>query len=457
MFWKIVRKQFLAYLLSFRFVMGMVLCLSVGVGATWMRTHAYRTALTDYRINRGDHQAEARGYVHPHPLTYSGVSVDKRPNPLGIFYQGLEPFRPMSVRVTANRDPMAEEQYERANLISDLFQTVDLMSFTVLVMGLLALVFSYDLVSGEKEAGTLRLALSFPVPRDTLLLGKWTGGYFALAVPFLLTACCSLGIVVLYPGAEVSGSALAAFGLLVCAGLLYIGGVYSLGLLVSALTFRAFTSITVLVALWIGMSVGLPNLSPYIAQALVEVSTIQEVEREKWAVTDEENRERGRRIRAYRQTTTDPEWQRGVVISELYRDCFLQIARRQEQIQTAYEREVDRQVFAAVWLSRLSPAASLVYATGEITGTGIREQRRFRKALQDYRVRFLNYAEDKWIERARQGGGEISTADYPRFVYFRPELGDRLGAAMVDLGLLAVWSLLFFVVGYVAFLRYDVR
>ncbi len=457
MFWKIVRKQFMEYLLSLRFLIAMALSLLVGVGATWVRTQEYRTALTDYRINRGDHGAEAKGYVSPYPLTYSGVSVDKRPNLLGIFYRGLEPSRPMSVRVTANRDPMTEDQYERANLISDLFQTVDLMSFTALVMGLLALVFSYDLISGEKEAGTLRLTLSFPVPRDTLLLGKWTGGYLALAVPFLLTACCSLGIVVLYPGAEMSGSDLAVFGLLVCAALLYIGGFYSLGLLVSALTSRAFTSITVLVALWVGMSVGLPNLSPYIAQALVPVSTIQEVEREKWSVTDEENRERGQRTRTYRQKTTDPEWQQGVVISELYRDCFVQIARRQEQIQAGYEREVDRQVFAAVWLSRLSPTASLIYATGEITSTGVREWRRFRKALQEYRVRFLNYAEDKWIERARQGGGEISTADYPRFFYFRPKLGDRLGAALVDLGLLAVWSLLFFVAGYVAFLRYDVR
>ena len=151
------------YVLSVRFLAATLLCLAVGTGATWVRTHTYLEGLTAYRINRQDHGFEAKGYVHPYPLTYSGVTVDKRPALLSIFYNGLQPSRPMSVRVTANRDPRTEDQYERANPISDLFQTVDLMSFAALVMSLLALVFSYDLISGEKEAGTLRLMLSFPV------------------------------------------------------------------------------------------------------------------------------------------------------------------------------------------------------------------------------------------------------------------------------------------------------
>ena len=453
----VIRKQILEYLLSLRFLVGAILCLGMGVGATWVRTHGYATAITDYRMNRSDHTTEAASYVHPYPLTYSGLSVDRPPNLLSIFYRGLEPSRPMSFRMTGNRDPMTEDQYERVNLISDLFQTVDMISFTAIVMSLLALVFSYDIISGEKEGGTLRLALSFPVPRDLLLMGKWIGGYLVLVLPFLLTASCSLGVVVLHPRAEVSGSDLAAFCLLVFTSLLYIGVFYSLGLLVSASTSRAFTSMTVLVALWVGLSVGLPNLSPYVTHALVQVPTIQEIERRKGAVTHEENQLRGQRISAYRKTTSDSRVQQRVVVSELYRDCFLQIARRQEQIQADYERAVGGQISAAVWLSRLSPTASLVYSAGEITNTGIWAWRRFRKALQEYRVRFLNYAEDKWIEQAKLGFGDISTRDYPRFFSLTPELSERVRVALADIGLLVVWNLIFFVTGYVAFLRYDVR
>jgi ABC-type transport system involved in multi-copper enzyme maturation permease subunit len=329
---RIIKKQFLEYLMSLRFLVGLVLCLAIGVGATIVRTNAYGVALADYRVNRVDHSNEVKSYTSPFPLTYSGVSLDKKPAVLGIFYRGLESTRPMSVRVTANRDPRTEDQFEHANLVADLFETVDLMSFVSLVMGLLALVFSYDLVSGEKEAGTLRLSLSFPIPRDYLLIGKWIGGYLALAAPLVLTASCSLAVVVLSPSAQLSQGDMVAFGIMVLSALVYTGAYFSLGVMVSSLTSRAFTSITVLISIWVLMTVGLPNVSPYIAQHLIPAPAIQEVEREKWAIGQEEDENRGVRGREYRTTTTDPPKVRGVVLSELWRDSFTNIARRQEEV-----------------------------------------------------------------------------------------------------------------------------
>ena len=48
---------------------------------------------------------------------------------------------------------------------------------TRLIFWLLAIVFGYDAICGEKERGTLRLMLSCSVPRDTVLLAKWIGGF----------------------------------------------------------------------------------------------------------------------------------------------------------------------------------------------------------------------------------------------------------------------------------------
>lgn len=454
---RIIRKQFLEYLISLRFLVALILCLTVGVGATIVRTHAYGISLGDYRVNRVDHGREARTYSHPFPLTYSGVSLDKKPTALGIFYRGLEPSRPMSVRVTANRDPRTEDQFEQANLVADLFQTVDLMTFVALVMGLRALVFSYDLISGEKEAGTLRLTLSFSVPRDKLVIGKWLGGYLALAVPLVFTAICSLAVVVISPSVSLSRGEFVAFAVLVLAAMLYTGCFYSLGLMVSSMTTRAFTSITALIAVWVALTVGLPNVSPYLAHSLLPAPSIQEVEREKWAIGKAEDDNRRSRAREYRRTTTDPQKVRGAVSAEFWRESFANIARRQEEVQVSYERALDTQVSAAMWFSRLSPTASVIYASSEISGTGICDLRSFRKALQAYRMRFLNYCEDKWIVRINTDGGPISTSDYPRFSYIKAELGDRVGTALLDLGLLVVWNVIFFVTGYVGFLKYDVR
>ena len=456
-FGMVVRKQLLESFGSARFMVAVLLCMTVGVGATVIRTQAYQSSLAIYRLNRIQHGAEAKSYKGPYRLTYSGVSLDKRPVLLGIFYGGLEPTRPMTVRITANRDPQTVDQHEQANPIAELFQAVDLMWFTMVVMSLLALVFSYDLVSGEKETGTLRLTFSHPMPRSQLLLGKWVGGYLSLGLPFILTALCSLGVVAFALGSEVGSGDLAGYALLMLSGLLYTGAFFSIGLFVSSRTHRSFTSITVLVAVWAGATLAVPHLSPYVARLLVRLPTIQEVERDKWAVARAEDERRGSRSREYRSATTDSEVQQGVVTSEFWRDSFLQIALRQEQIQSDYERRVDDQIQVASWLARVSPASSLIFASGQVTDTGVRQLRAFRRDLQGYRIQFLNYAEDKWIERVRQGGGEISTEDYPRFVRFRTGLGDRVAATLPDLALLGLWNVIFFAAAYVGFLRYDVR
>jgi ABC-type transport system involved in multi-copper enzyme maturation permease subunit len=66
-----------------------------------------------------------------------------------------------------------------------LFPLMDWFLIVGVVMSLLALVFSYDAICGEREDGTLRLAISYPVSRSVLLLGKWTGGFLSLLLPFV--------------------------------------------------------------------------------------------------------------------------------------------------------------------------------------------------------------------------------------------------------------------------------
>ena len=55
-----------------------------------------------------------------------------------------------------------------------------------MVISLIALLFASDVISGEKESGTLRAMLANRLPRDSILMGKIGGGFLALWMPFLL-------------------------------------------------------------------------------------------------------------------------------------------------------------------------------------------------------------------------------------------------------------------------------
>jgi hypothetical protein len=58
----------------------------------------------------------------------------------------------------------------------------DLMFIVKIVLSLFAILFTYDTIVGEKEKGTLKLALSNDVPRDRLILGKAIGGGMPLSI-----------------------------------------------------------------------------------------------------------------------------------------------------------------------------------------------------------------------------------------------------------------------------------
>jgi len=64
-----------------------------------------------------------------------------------------------------------------------------------IAMSLLALLFMFRSICGERESGTLKLMMANAVPRDIVLLGKWVGGYLGLILPFLLAA--GIGILAL--------------------------------------------------------------------------------------------------------------------------------------------------------------------------------------------------------------------------------------------------------------------
>ena len=72
------------------------------------------------------------------------------------------------------------------NPLFQVFQSPDFAYVVRIIVSLLALLFVFDAVCGEKERGSLKLLLSNSVPRDTILIGKWIGGYISVAAPFAI-------------------------------------------------------------------------------------------------------------------------------------------------------------------------------------------------------------------------------------------------------------------------------
>ena len=346
-------------------------------------------------------------------------------------------------------------------------------------MSLLALAFSYDAVAGERESSVLRLMMSYSVPRDLVLAGKWIGGYLALAAPFFLAFTVALLIMSLFPDISTGPQDALATVVILAVSMLYLAVIYSLGILVSCRTQQATTSITVLLLIWVVVILAVPNMAPYITARLVSVPSRDSIDREKMELS----RENGR---TYQAKVQEEVARTGKTMREVYQDSVFQAKMKDSQeefrqtlqgIEDNYTTKLQAQRRWATVVARLSPLTSFNLATVNLAAAGIEQEERFVEALKKYSTTWEKYSKekrvefDKYMEEQRKkstDGGIIFTrgdmdrfnnldlTDYPRFAFEYMPLKDRLALVHTDVLLLGIWVVLLFLLAYLSFLRYDV-
>lgn len=463
MFLLLVRKELLEHLLGLRFGLSCILCLVISLSSTFVLTRDYREALADYQTNLVIHKDEAE---KENDLVWGGIKVDKPLNPMQIFFRGVDRKLTATAKVGSLGEPQLEAGLE-TNPVALLFPSIGMLFFIGVVMSLLAIAFSYDTVAGEKELGTLKLLMSYSLPRDQVLLAKWVGGYAALVLPFLLSVVSGLVIVVLFPSVDLRADHYAALGGIAVLAMLYLGVMYSLGVFVSARTQLASTSITILLMVWVLMVLVVPNIAPYIAGQIRPLRSATSVDRQKYQLEVEDNAQLEELMKAWEEKHPKPEddqdaqskwWGQWWVYWDVEkRDRILRLVDMHKAIDDEYQNRMRGQIGLAEDLSRLSPLASFAYAATDLSGTGVDERNRFVEQLPEYRKQISVFALDKWV---LYDGGEVegryTIEGHPVFTYEETRFRDRIGGILGDVLVLGLWTVLLFMGAYVSFLRYDV-
>lgn len=412
----IARKEIVGNLLSYKFTI--VILLTVLLVATSLfvmyRDFAARTA--DYQVIRPE--AGAPIAVLP-------------PNPLSIFAKGLENAMTRSFEIGVIGVDVRAGQ-SSGNVIFDFFPAPDLLYVVRVVLSLVALLFGFDQISREREQGTLKLVVGSPVSRARILAGKWLGHFLSLAVPFLLITLLGAAVLQFDPAARFSADQFARFGLITALSVLYLAFFLSLGMLISALTRRAATSLIVLLFVWALLVFVLPNLGTLVARQFVRVPSVQ-------ALSEK------------RQQTWTREVLLGIAAGADIEEHWRTIGRENDRMEEGYRLGFARLVRLARTINRLSPAASLLDAATEIAGTGIDAESRLKAEVVRYRNSIIDAViADRLADRRE--------ARYAAFAHRPRSVGEVLaGGALFDAAWLAVFNILAFALAYAGFVRYDVR
>lgn len=480
----IIRREMLGHLVSLRFALlsGLVLLLMAANGFLFAGDRS-AAAVTSYNaeVREADEEMDKRCEQGLHLLAESGPgNLHRRPGALTFCVAAGD--RTMPSRIDAG----AHSSYGWGNnefsyswkMPWNLHYTLDTpapvnpampsfpeldWSFAIgVVLSLMALLLTYDAVSGERRDGTLRLALANPVPRDLLLLGKFAAAMLTISIPLLLGALISLLILLGGGALDLTGSDWVALALALGLSLVYVSVFVGLGLFVSTRVRRPTTGLLGLLLLWV-LSVELvPGGLGILGMHLAEPVSRVEGEREGRALTqgfiDHAKEELFTRLSPSQAPDDEVVLHDWAAALNDYRDGQMELLDRLE------DQQLRRVAFART-LTRISPTAVYRYGLEALAGSGFTRYESFVHQARRYRAQFLEYlkvedradADSPHHAFVREGLSTrpVDPRTVPRF-RDRFSLADGLRAATWDLVLLVLLAIVFFMAAYVSFLRCDV-
>ena len=333
---------------------------------------------------------------------------------------------------------------------------VDWAFIIAYVLSLIALLFTFDSISGEREHGTLRLMLANAMPRHTVLIGKFLGALISVSIPFTLAALMNLLMVSTASGVHLNIEAWGRLGIICFIALLYTCFFLALGLLISARVQRSAVSLVILLLMWVTFVVFMPSTLASIAS---EFSPSMPSD-EKWMRYYQRHNELRDRY-GYYLYSDEVDKKTLTAKSEFYtKDVEMR-----ESLNREFLTGKIAQVQYARSITRASPATLLQYLFESFAGTGFARHLQFVENVERYARQYREFVVD--IDRSdsesfhiigvREGMTEkqVLPAAVPKFEDTLSLSKDFNDSAMEVL-LLTLFVIVLLSGAYLAFVRVEV-
>ncbi len=470
----LIQKEIMHHILSVRFVALLLICVLLIPLTLSISYRKYNQRLIDYQesIKLANTEAEE----NPPDAQNPDVEVSKlflKPTALGVFANGLEETLPTYLGMTRNGVRRSSTGLVEAPLAYAL-GNLDLLFVIGTVFSLLALLFTFDAVAGEREAGTLRITLANALPRDLFLWSKLMGGYIVFAAPFLVAFLLGLLLLVWqgFPLGEPNIFPRVFCFLLV--SLLYIAVFFLIGMVISTYLDNSKTALIVAFTIWVFAALIVPRAGFVAAKLIAPTRTVQSVYMEKTAARNNLNAEKDEKIMKKMMDTMgghisiepgdeDKLQKIREPINEEYRLKFEAQANR---IDRAYQRERARQESVGETLSRISPISSLTFLTMNLTQTGKLKRDAYFQIGESYYAQlntdyFSHISDDplaKIVQLASRMNPSQSSDEKiaPPPMLKEPTLTETLRPSAVDVLLLCFFAVALTTMAFLKFFRSDI-
>ncbi len=265
MIWHIAKKDFLLNLISPRFIVGCLLSLLIIPFTVVVNLEEYKSEVDLYNTEMAEAKQELEN-----TRVYSGLrpTIVRPPNPLSVFCTGINGNMGNKVKIDfGNITPLPiGDVSQRDNPFLNSFLSIDFIGVISILISLLALIFSYDLFTREREDGTMKLLLSKGISRSRFLSGKILGIMITLLPILVLCYLLSILIVLFSKNISLDAEQWTSLVLLFFFSMVYMAVFILTGAFISSKVRHSSTSIIISLLCWIWFVFLTPALAKHVAQ-----------------------------------------------------------------------------------------------------------------------------------------------------------------------------------------------
>ena len=465
--WHIAKRELYDNLNSLRFALATVLILALMLtnAIVYLREHPARAQAYHNAAANATKTLEARSTSLYRLAAEGPGDLHKAPSPLRFCAEGDEAFLPTHAsgvnygREIANRTPLWRMMYPQDtphlfNIRPD-FTTLDWAFIVGYVLSFVALLFTFDSISGELERGTLRLTLANPIPRHLVLVGKFLGAFISINIPFAVAVLMNLLLISTSDAVQLNTEAWGRLGILYGIVVLYTCFFIALGLLVSASVRESGVSLVVLLLIWVSFVIFIPNTLASIGSRTSVPIAYMEFWTQRMQLADEARE-------AYRDKYGDSQTPPPVHVLGEY---VTTEAEGYEHFNEAYLKQQIAQGKRARAITRISPTAIVQRLFESFAGTGFERHLQFIENVQRYAREYREFVVD--TDRAdpaslhvigiREGMSQqpVNPKAIPKFKDTL-SLNRDFNTASTDLLLLVLFWVVIASGAYLAFVRLEI-
>jgi ABC-type transport system involved in multi-copper enzyme maturation permease subunit len=262
MIWIIAIREFREKILDFRVGISFIIAIILTIIATLVAGNDYYSKKVEYDKLTVEEQSklqDIRVYSQYKPIIFLS------PSPLSIFSRGIDIPTPITVNIEIDEVPHYNPREAGMNPMMSIFDTLDIVTVIRILFSLLVILLTFDSFSGEKEHGTIRQALSNPVPRVNILYGKFIGIVLIVFVVILFTYLITIIITRIFLDIPLHTDDYIRMMMMMIITIIYLSVFILLGIYASIKFQHSATSLAVLLFIWFFIAILQPNINTYIA------------------------------------------------------------------------------------------------------------------------------------------------------------------------------------------------